>query len=191
MLHNAHLLQHHGYNLASALQHQQHSPMTPSSKFKAVDILQQLCQEQQYLNVRVDYSQSNIPEDMCLTKFERGNPSGNHKSASNHPAVLQRLVKDDISRGFILPISVPSFLRLQGAEIFPLGVVQQSTIDESGSIVPKFRGTHDQSFPPANGPRCMSTSMLKSSSIATMVSLYGDSSMVLSLSGSSTQTAIL
>ena len=42
-LHNDHLLQHHDYDLPSALQHQQHSPLTVGSEFKAVDILQQLC----------------------------------------------------------------------------------------------------------------------------------------------------
>ena len=66
--------------------------------------------------------------------------------------MLQHLVTVDISCGFILLISVPSLLKLRGAEISPLGVVQQSTIDENDSIVPKFRGTHDQSSPPANGP---------------------------------------
>ena len=77
---------------------------------------------------------------------------GNHKSASDHPTVLQKLFTNDVSRGFILPISAPSLLKLRGTEISPLGIVRQSTIDENGSIVTKFRGTHDQSFPPAEGP---------------------------------------
>ena len=41
-LHNGHLLQHHGYDLASALHQQQYSPLPPASEFKAVKILHQL-----------------------------------------------------------------------------------------------------------------------------------------------------
>ena len=100
---------------------------------------------------------------MCLSNLTATINQGNHKSASDHLTVLQRLVKDDISRDLVLPISIPSLLKLRGAEISPLGVVQQSTIDENGSIVPKFRGTHDQSFPPADGPLmndCINTDKL-------------------------------
>ena len=83
--HNDLLLQHHDYDLASALQRQQHSPLTPSSEFKAVDILQQLCQGhplwghlQQYLTDGVDYSQSMIPEDMRLSNITAAINRGNN-----------------------------------------------------------------------------------------------------------------
>ena len=42
-LHNDRLLQLHDYDLANALQHQQHPPLTAGSEFKDVNILQQLC----------------------------------------------------------------------------------------------------------------------------------------------------
>ena len=32
-----------------------------------------------------------------------------------------------------------------------MGVVHQSTINEHGAIVPKSRGTHDQTFQPTHG----------------------------------------
>ena len=61
--HNDRMLQHHGCDLASTLQHQQHSPLTPGSEFKDMNILRQLCQGhpmwerlQQYLTDGVGYS---------------------------------------------------------------------------------------------------------------------------------------
>ena len=153
-LYNDCLLQHHDYDLPSALQHQQHSPLTPSSEFKAVDIMQHPLWDhlQKYLTDGVDYSPAMITEAMRLSNLTAAIHRGNHKSASDHPTVLQSLFKDDISHGFFLPISVPSLLQLNGAEMSPLGVVQQSTIDENCSIIPKFRSTHDQSFPPVGRP---------------------------------------
>ena len=155
---NSRLLQHHDYDLARALQQQQHSPLATGSEFKAVPILHHLCRGhplwqrlQQYLSDGVDYSRATITDNVRLSNLTSAINRGNHKSASDHPEVLQRLVQDDVSRGFILPISVQCLCKLNNAEISPLGVVKQSTINETGSIIPKFRGTHDQSFPPAEG----------------------------------------
>ena len=75
-LHNSCLLQHHGYDLASALRLQQHSSLAPGSKFKAVQILHQLCHGhplwqrlQQYLTDGVDYSRATITDDVRLSNL--------------------------------------------------------------------------------------------------------------------------
>ena len=98
-LHNGRLLQHHGYDLASTLQQQQHSPLAPGSEFKAVQILHQLCHRhplwqrlQQYLTYGVDYSWATITDDVRLSNLTAAIKRGNHKSASDHPSVLQCLV---------------------------------------------------------------------------------------------------
>ena len=136
-LHNGRLLQHHRYDLASTLQQQQHSPPAPGFEFKAMKILHQLCHGhplwqclQQYLTGGVDYSRAMITDNMRLSNLTSAIRRGNHKSASDHPSVLQTLVQDDVSHGFILPISIQCLLQLKEAEISLLGVVQQSTIDE-------------------------------------------------------------
>ena len=130
-MHNGRLLQHHGYDLTSALQQQQHSPLAPGSEFKAVNTLHQLCYKHplwqrlhQYLTDGVDYSRTMITDNMGLSTLMAAIRRGNQKSASDHPSVLQTLVQDDVSRGFILLISVPCLLQLKEAEISLLGVVQ-------------------------------------------------------------------
>ena len=76
---------------------------------------------------------------------------GNHKSAALHPSALRTLIHDDVNRGYTLPITVPTLLQMKDSVWSPMGVVHQSTIDEHGAIVPKSRGTHDQTFQPTHG----------------------------------------
>ena len=89
---NSRLLQRHGYDLARALQQQQHSPLAPGSEFKAVPILHHLCHGhplwqrlQQYLSDGVDYSRATITDDVRLSNLTSAIKRGNHKSAPQPP----------------------------------------------------------------------------------------------------------
>ena len=77
-----------------------------------------------------------------ITNIDRGN----HKSARDRPDVLRAQVLEDVTHGFALPIPAKVVPMIPGAEVAPMGLVAQNTINELGEIMPKDRLTHDQSF---------------------------------------------
>ena len=77
---------------------------------------------------------------------------GNHKSAlapEARPHVTKSMKSVDY--GFAIPISVDCIPKIAGAEVYPLGLQQQTTIDEQGQPIPKWRVTHDLSHNRATG----------------------------------------
>ena len=78
---------------------------------------------------------------------------GNHKSARGHEQKLIGMLKEEVARGWQLPLPKEAALELPGCKVAPLGVVSQWTIGEDGSRKPKLRLTHDQSFNATKGKR--------------------------------------
>ncbi|KAI2489241.1 hypothetical protein MHU86_25358 [Fragilaria crotonensis] len=76
---------------------------------------------------------------------------GNHKSARGHEAKLISMLKEEVERGWQLPLPRAA-LELEGCEVAPLGMVAQTSIDEKGQTIEKLRLTHDQSFNPSGIP---------------------------------------
>jgi hypothetical protein len=76
---------------------------------------------------------------------------GNHKSSEKHHQILRDIIYEDIEKGYALPLPISILGKIPNASIAPLGCHKQSTIDDKGSIIPKFRMTHDQTFPGPSG----------------------------------------
>jgi hypothetical protein len=76
---------------------------------------------------------------------------GNHKSIEKFKAMMDPLVNKDINHGFALPLPVDILYNISKASLAPLGCHKQETINELGIKVPKYRMTHDQSFPGPSG----------------------------------------
>jgi hypothetical protein len=78
---------------------------------------------------------------------------GNHKSAKTNSEIVTDLLKEDIERGFALPLPLQAIHSLTHKEISisPLGCQEQDTINELGEIIKKNRLTHDHSFPGPSG----------------------------------------
>jgi hypothetical protein len=65
-------------------------------------------------------------------------------------------ISEDVERGFSLPLPMDVLFKIPNASLAPLGCHKQETINESGNRVPKYRMTHDQSFP---GPSNLSVNL--------------------------------
>jgi hypothetical protein len=76
---------------------------------------------------------------------------GNHKSLEKYAEFIDPVILEDVNRGFILLLPPEILPKLPGASIAPLGCHKQTTIDEEGNTIPKYRLTHDQSFPGPSG----------------------------------------
>jgi hypothetical protein len=76
---------------------------------------------------------------------------GNHKSLSKYLTFIEPIITEDVEKGFALPLPLEIIDRLKQITLAPLGCHRQTTINESGTIIPKYRLTHDQSFPGPSG----------------------------------------
>jgi len=76
---------------------------------------------------------------------------GNHKSLAKYEEFIDPVISEDIERGFALPLPMEILHKIPQALIAPLGCNRQTTINALGEIIPKYRLTHDQSFPSLSG----------------------------------------
>ena len=58
---------------------------------------------------------------------------------------VEKEMRDEAARGYAIPITKECLLKLKGAELYPLGLAHQFTINEKGEQIPKRRVTHDLS----------------------------------------------
>jgi hypothetical protein len=65
--------------------------------------------------------------------------------------VINQIISEDIEKGYALPLSVSLLDKIPYASLAPLGCHKQSTIDDRGMIIPKYRMMHDQTFPGPSG----------------------------------------
>jgi hypothetical protein len=71
---------------------------------------------------------------------------GNLKSSEKYHQIISDIISEDIEKGYAFPLPLSILNKIPNASIAPLGCHKQSTIDCKGSIIPKFRMTHDQTF---------------------------------------------
>ena len=145
------------YDLGAAIAFQRDSPVFYGSEFQAVEKLESLLhlhplwdRMKTYLSKGCTFPLKPIStEDRiadCQFMFDRGN----HKSATNEAgaALASGLMQEDVAHGYSLPLPTSCIDKLAPfGSIAPLGVQLQNTLNELGETIPKWRMTHDQSFP--------------------------------------------
>ena len=80
-----------------------------------------------------------IPEDDRLAMLQENIQRGNHRSALN-PADrehVEKVIRSDVELGYAFPLSIEGISKLKDAEVYPLGLQTQQTIDEQGNVIPK------------------------------------------------------
>jgi len=97
--------------------------------------------------------ETTITEEDRKAMLEENLARGNHKSAvkeedRHHVTKLMNL---DVDHGYAIPLTVEGVRKLKDAEVYPVGLQNQMTIDEDGNSIPKKRVTHDLSHNKASG----------------------------------------
>ncbi len=134
------------------------SPLSPchfGSEFKPVEILEPLFEFHErwpsMKNILRNGSQfiykENLSPEVLLKDLKAQMERGNHKSAIREKKVLGKAMKKEVRFGFQLPLLPHHPLEIPEARMAPMGVADQTSINERGEIISKQRVTHDQSFP--------------------------------------------
>ena len=142
-----------GGDLHEALRVQQGSPLQYGSEFKPVSILAPIFENHPTWNKMMTlltegstWPLSPIDEHDRLLDIDDALAFGNHKGANQQPELLRKLINDDVTRGFALPLPLYKIKKIPGVLIVPLNIQLQKTINERGEIILKKRMTHDQSW---------------------------------------------
>jgi hypothetical protein len=132
------------------------SALTPGSEFRAPELLAPFLSAhplrgrfQERITEGAEFPLRKISETDRLADVRANLTSGNHKLARGHEAKLIEMLKEEVGRGWQLPLSRDSALKIKGCKMTPLDMVAQTSIDENGNPIDKRRLTHDQSFSPS------------------------------------------
>jgi hypothetical protein len=156
--HNMSVLANFNFDIQAALQAQFHSPVGLGSEFREPSLLEPLLIRHPFwprlkslLIGGAQIPRLPISDDTRAIDLAFHHKRGNHKSAIDGSAKVFELLSDDVIHGYSLPLPLECLPLLPRAALAPLGLQLQSTVDEFGNIVPKYRMCHDQTFPGPSG----------------------------------------
>ncbi len=151
--HNAEVLKGFNYNISTALEAHKDTQLYYGSEFRAPQELEKIFhlhpnwpKLKEILCQGASFPLQPIPDSSRKEDLDFHKNRGNHKSASKLKHILDKIITEDIERGFALPLPVESLNSIPNASLAPLGCQEQETINEKGEKIPKYRMTHDQSF---------------------------------------------
>ena len=138
--HNWSVLKKYDRSLSRALEAQGGSPLQPGSEFRDLSLLEPILGRRHPLWPRFrsildsgsDWALDPVSDESRLDSVIKNIGRGNHKSARDRPEVLKDQVLDDVTRGFALPLPAKVAPLIPGAEVAPMGLAAQSTIDQRG-----------------------------------------------------------
>eukprot|EP00956_Cyclotella_meneghiniana_P033327 scaffold95026_cov46-Cyclotella_meneghiniana.AAC.2 len=152
---NSNLLKDSGYDYDKhLLTHESQSTLAMGSELRPVEQLDQLFSRHPgYPLFRwntihgIDYPADDLPEPARIRDLFEQIEKGNHKSALHKDARkhVDKAMISDIELGYGIPITIDCIKKLKDAEVYPIGLQHQLTIDENGNIIPKKRISHDLS----------------------------------------------
>jgi hypothetical protein len=142
-----------GGDLQRALDAQPNSPLRHGSKFRQIETLKSIFENhtswnrtRSVLTFGSSWPLAPLDEMEREKDVEEAIIFGNHKGTVKQQDLLIKLVKDDVTQGFALPLPLNKIASIPGVLLAPLNIQAQSTINERGENIPKDRLTHDQSW---------------------------------------------
>jgi len=149
--HNWQILQQYA-NLGEAINAEGNSPLRYGSEFRSPSSLERIFTHhplwprlRNILSSGIKFPLSPLPNHIRRKDTEEAINFGNHKGATTHKQFFTQLLHKDIKHGYSLVIPIEAVLKIEGALMAPLNVVEQHTISEFGEIVQSQRLTHNQS----------------------------------------------
>jgi len=139
---NAKLLEENCFDLKRIIDRQHPSQLSFGSEFRSPELLEELLRHHpfwprlmQILHHGASFPLSEISDEDRHIDLQFHADRGNHKSASMCHEAMQKLIAEDVERGFAIPLPISVLLKLPRASLAPLGCVQQFSIDALGNRI--------------------------------------------------------
>ncbi len=142
-----------GGDLQRALDAQPNSPLQYGCEFRQNETLKSIFENhlswnrmRSVLTFEPSWPLAPLDETEREKDVEEAIIFGSHKGAVKQQDLLIKLVKDNVTQGFALPLPLDKIASIPRVLLAPLNIQAQSTINEQGENIPKDRLTHDQSW---------------------------------------------
>jgi hypothetical protein len=151
---NSRILELHDFDLALLMDSEKDSTLDYGSEFRPLDQLELVIgnhpgfpELKNILSQGMSYRFSEeLSDDERVAELNAILQRGNHKSTCNNEAEAKALLAKDVTHGFSMPVLPGVVTKIKGAMAQPLGLAVQTTLDEAGKRVLKYRLTQDLSF---------------------------------------------
>lgn len=153
-IHNTKILEKHNYDLEKAIEAQGFTNLSMGAELRPSEQLEPLLRHhpnfnklEEIIQQGVRYPQDDLTEDKRIQEVNEQLEKGNQKSALEEDAlpIVTKAFADDIKKGYAIIVTKDCLKNLKDAEVYPLGMQHQATINERGEIIPKKRLTHNLS----------------------------------------------
>jgi hypothetical protein len=133
-----------GGDLSEALLAQSDSPLGYGSEFKPIETLELIFENhpswrrmKRILTHGSKWPLQPLDEENRIKDVEDALNFGNHKGPNKQQELLEKLVTNDVARGFAIPFPLSKIIQIPGILLAPLNIQAQNTINERGEIIPK------------------------------------------------------
>ena len=134
----------------------QNSITSPSFEFNSVKYLSIVLQDHPSWNATrsaivhgISYPLRPINEAPRLSRLKAMIKRGNHPIRANQGRQeLHNFIMKELAHGWILPVPIDIMHMIPEAEVCPIHLVTQDTIDDEGNAIVKYRPCHDLTFSP-------------------------------------------
>ena len=158
---NTKIIKKYNYNFIKACEKQKGSIISPGTEFRNISHLTKLFSNHEdwpelksIIENGCDYKLSpNVDEKTRKEDLKAMIARGNHKSTKKPGCkeILNKTFTKEVEKGWIVPVTIESTLKIKNLFVIPLGIAHQFSIDKSGERIPKQRVTHDATFPTPSG----------------------------------------
>lgn len=152
---NLQILEDNDFDLQAIITDEQahNTPLRPGSEFRPIELLNAVFHNHPlWPRVRRTLAKGFTMPLKTLPELERVDDVyealryGNHKSTHANPDIVLEMLDEEVRYGWQLVLPASSIPMIPGTIVSPLGLVKQTSINEHGESVVKWRSTHDQSF---------------------------------------------
>ena len=159
--HNTKILKKYEYDFKKVVQNHKDTVLNPGSEFRPTKALKGIWQHREdWLKIKKILKSGckypmgpDVPEETRITDLRQMAERGNHKSAIKEPnaSELKEKIAKEVVQGFLIPFEVRAITKIKNLSITPLGCQKQWSVNELGERIPKYRPTHDCTFPNESG----------------------------------------
>jgi hypothetical protein len=126
--HNAEILKRFNYNISTAIEAQKDAQVNYGSEFRAHQVLKKVFRlhphwpkQKEILCHGASFPLQPISNELCQEDLKFHKQQGNLKSGTKLKPILDKIIKEDIERGFALPLPMDILDSLPNASLVPLG----------------------------------------------------------------------
>ena len=151
--HNFRVLERASFDVHSIIMTHRGCVTHPGDEFRPITLMDPIFKRhplwhrvRRMLTVGAQFPLEPIDDLLRLSDLAAAQTRGNHGGATQKPEALATFFRDEVKKGWMLPLPLSQLDKIPNLCLSPVNIVEQGTIDMHGHRVKSERLTHDLSF---------------------------------------------